>query len=209
MNETLSPLIHLIDDDEAVRSSLALLISTVGLRVQGWDDPQRFLREFDRRAIGAIVLDVRMPGISGLAVLEQLVAEGVDQPVIMLTGHGTVEMCRRAFKSGAAEFLEKPVDDEALIEALQNAVRQSVRSRERLAADRLARERYAQLSEREKEVVGLVAAGLTNKEIGRALSLSPRTVETHRANLFAKLQAESLAQLIRRYAVLIDESAAP
>lgn len=209
MTATLSPLIHLIDDDEAVRSSLALLISTVGLRVQGWGDPQRFLREFDRRDIGAIVLDVRMPGISGLAVLEQLVAEGVDQPVIMLTGHGTVDMCRRAFKSGAAEFLEKPVDDEALIEALQNAVRQSVRSRERLAADRLARERYAQLSEREKEVVGLVAAGLTNKEIGRALSLSPRTVETHRANLFAKLQAESLAQLIRRYAVLIDESAAP
>lgn len=209
MNAPLSPLIHLIDDDDAVRGSLALLISTVGLRVQGWSDPLRFLGEFDRRDIGAIVLDVRMPGMGGLAVLEKLVAEGVDQPVIMLTGHGTVDMCRRAFKAGAAEFLEKPVDDEALIEALQNAVRQHVRSRERLSADRLARERYAQLSEREKEVAGLIAAGLTNKEIGRALALSPRTVETHRANLFGKLQAESLAQLIRRYAVLIDESAAP
>lgn len=209
MNAPLSPLVHLIDDDEAVRASLALLISTVGLRVQDWDDPQRFLREFDRQDIGAIVLDVRMPGISGLAVLEQLVAQGVDQPVIMLTGHGTVEMCRRAFKAGAAEFLEKPVDDEALIEALQQAVRQHVQSRERLGADRVARERYAQLSEREKEVAGLIVAGLTNKEIGRALALSPRTVETHRANLFAKLQAESLAQLIRRYAALIDEDAAP
>lgn len=209
MNAPLSPLVHLIDDDEAVRAGLALLISTVGLRVQDWDDPQRFLREFDRQDIGAIVLDVRMPGISGLAVLEQLVAQGVDQPVIMLTGHGTVEMCRRAFKAGAAEFLEKPVDDEALIEALQQAVRQHVQSRERLGADRVARERYAQLSEREKEVAGLIVAGLTNKEIGRALALSPRTVETHRANLFAKLQAESLAQLIRRYAVLIDEDAAP
>ena len=209
MNAPLSPLIHLIDDDEAVRSSLALLISTVGLRVQGWSDPQQFLREFPRQDIGAIVLDVRMPGISGLTVLDTLVAQGVDQPVIMLTGHGTVDMCRRAFKAGAAEFLEKPVDDEALLEALQNAVRQHVKSRERLGADRAARERYAQLSEREKEVAGLIVEGLTNKEIGRALSLSPRTVETHRANLFAKLQAESLAQLIRRYAALIDESAAP
>ena len=206
MNSTLSPLVHLIDDDDAVRSSLALLISTVGLRVQGWPDPQRFLREFPRQDIGAIVLDVRMPGISGLAVLETLVAQGVDQPVIMLTGHGTVEMCRRAFKSGAAEFLEKPVDDEALLEALQNAVRQHVKSRERLAADRVARERFAQLSEREREVAGLIVEGLTNKEIGRALSLSPRTVETHRANLFAKLEAESLAQLIRRYAAVIDEA---
>ena len=209
MHAPLSPLIHLIDDDEAVRSSLALLISTVGLRVQGWADPMQFLHEFPRGDIGAIVLDVRMPGISGLAVLETLVREGVDQPVIMLTGHGTVEMCRRAFKSGAAEFLEKPVDDEALLEALQNAVRQHVKSRERLAADRAARERYAQLSEREKEVAGFIVEGLTNKEIGRALSLSPRTVETHRANLFAKLQADSLAQLIRRYATLIDETNAP
>ncbi len=202
---TLSPTIHLIDDDAAVRDSLALLIGTVGLRVTPWADPQAFLEGFDREAIGAIVLDVRMPGISGLTVLDTLVAQGVDQPVIMLTGHGTVDMCRRAFKAGAAEFLEKPVDDELLIEALQTAVRQHVRSRERHQADRAARERYAQLSEREREVLGLIVAGLTNKEIGRALDLSPRTVETHRANLFAKLQAESLAQLIRRYAALVDE----
>ena len=200
----LSPLIHLIDDDAAVRDSLALLIGTVGLRVQTWSDPQAFIDRFDRQGIGAIVLDVRMPGISGLTVLDTLVAQGVDQPVIMLTGHGTVEMCRRAFKAGAAEFLEKPVNDEQLLEALQNAVRQHVRSRERHQADRQARDRYAQLSEREREVLGLIVAGLTNKEIGRALDLSPRTVETHRANLFAKLQAASLAQLIRGYATLVD-----
>lgn len=206
MSSTLSPLIHLIDDDEGVRDALSLLISTVGLRVQAWADPQAFLRDFDRQSVGAIVLDVRMPGISGLTVLDTLVAQGVDQPVIMLTGHGTVEMCRRAFKSGAAEFLEKPVDDEALLEALQNAVRQHVKSRERHQAGRQARERYAQLSEREREVLGLIVAGLTNKEIGRALDLSPRTVETHRANLFAKLEAESLAQLIRHYAALVDEN---
>jgi len=202
--DTLSPTVHLIDDDQAVRDGLGLLIGTVGLRVQPWSDPQAFLRDFDREGIGAIVLDVRMPGISGLSVLDTLVAQGVDQPVIMLTGHGTVDMCRRAFKAGAAEFLEKPVNDEVLLESLQNAVRQHVRSRQRNEADRAARERYAQLSEREREVLGLIVEGLTNKEIGRALGLSPRTVETHRANLFGKLQAPSLAQLIRHYAALVD-----
>lgn len=199
---SLSPLIHLVDDDAAVRDSLGLLISTVGLRVQAWPDPQVFIAEFDRASIGAIVLDVRMPVIGGLAVLEQLLARGVDHPVILLTGHGTVEMCRRAFKAGAAEFLEKPVDDEVLIEALQSAVRQHVCSRERQQADQQARECYAQLSPREREVLGLIVEGLTNKEIGRALTLSPRTVETHRANLFAKLGIDSLAQLIRRFASL-------
>lgn len=204
MSASLSPLIHLIDDDEGVRQSLALLISTVGLRVQTWADPLAFIAQFDRHSVGAIVLDIRMPGISGLTVLDQLMAEGVDQPVLMLTGHGTVDLCRRAFKSGAAEFLEKPVDDELLLEALQSAVRQHVGSRQRNQADQQARARYAQLSEREREVLGLIVMGLTNKEIGRALALSPRTVETHRANLFAKLQVDSLAQLIRHYAALAD-----
>jgi two-component system response regulator FixJ len=200
----LSPLIHLIDDDEAVRNSLALLISTVGLRVQAWADAQTFMRDFDRQNIGAIVLDVRMPGISGLTVLDTLMAQGVDQPVIMLTGHGTVDLCRRAFKSGAAEFLEKPVDDELLLEALQNAVRQHVKSRARNQADRETRAHFAQLSEREREVLGLIVAGLTNKEMGRAMDVSPRTVETHRANQFAKLGVASLAQLERQYAALVD-----
>lgn len=199
-----SPLIHLVDDDQAVRDSLALLISTVGLRVQSWADPVLFAAQFDRQSIGAIVLDVRMPGVSGLALLAQLMEQGVDQPVILLTGHGTVDMCRRAFKGGAAEFLEKPVDDEVLLEALQTAVRQHVRLRARTQADRAALEHYAQLSPREREVLALIVQGLTNKEIGRALDVSPRTVETHRANLFAKLQAPSLAWLIRRYAPLTE-----
>jgi len=210
---SLSPLIHLIDDDAAVRASLALLIGTIGLRVRAWDDAQAFLdatatsgAAARRDEIGAIVLDVRMPGISGLTVLDTLMARGVDQPVIMLTGHGTVEMCRRAFKAGAAEFLEKPVNADLLLDALQKAVREHVRTRARTQADRDARERYAALSEREREVLGLIVAGLTNKEIGRALQVSPRTVETHRANLFAKLAIDSLALLIRRYATLVEAS---
>jgi len=207
MTPTQSPEIHLIDDDDAVRDSLSLLITTVGLRVTPWADPQAFLDGFDRQGIGAIVLDVRMPGISGLSVLDTLVAQGVDQPVIVLTGHGTVELCRRAFKAGAMEFLEKPVNDEQLIEALQQAVRQHVQSRQRQQSDRAARDRYAQLSEREREVLALIVQGLTNKAIGRVLDLSPRTVETHRAHLFAKLEVESLALLIRRYASLVDGEA--
>lgn len=199
-----SPLVHIVDDDDAVRESLALLIGTVELRVATWKQPQEFLERFDRDAIGAILLDVRMPGISGLSVLEQLRAQGVDQPIIMLTGHGTVELCRRAFKSGAAEFLEKPVDDERLLEALHSAVRAHGLSRERLRADRASREQVAGLSAREREILALVVVGHTNKEIARALGLSPRTVETHRANLSAKLGVTSLAQLIRRYGAVVD-----
>ena len=201
-----TPLIHLVDDDAAVRRSLALLIGTVGLSVAEWPHPQAFLDGFDRESVGAIVLDVRMPGISGLTVLDQLQAQGADQPVIMLTGHGTVDLCRRAFKSGAAEFLEKPVDDERLIQALHDGVRRHVLTRERLIADREARERYARLSERERAVLSLVIEGLTAKQIARVLGVSPRTVETHRANVGAKLETDSLAQLIRRFAVLVEES---
>ncbi|MFP5397807.1 MAG: response regulator transcription factor [Gammaproteobacteria bacterium] len=203
-----SPLVHLVDDDDAVRAALSLLIGTVGLRVAAWADPLQFLERFDRDAVGAIVLDVRMPGMSGLSVLEQLRREGADQPVILLTAHGTVDMCRRAFKEGAAEFLEKPVDDEPLLDAVQAAVRAHVRSRQRDAAGREARERYALLSPREREVLALVVAGLSSKEIARALALSPRTVETHRLHLSAKLQVQTLAQLIRRYANLVDADGA-
>jgi FixJ family two-component response regulator len=194
-----TPLIQIVDDDDAVRDALALLIQTIGLRAVGWARPADFLAGFDREAIGAIVLDVRMPGTSGMAVLEALRAQGADQPVILLTGHGTVEMCRRAFKAGAAEFLEKPVDEDQLLEALQTAVRQHGASRHRQAAGREAREAVERLSPREREVLALVMAGQTNKEIARALALSPRTVETHRANLSAKLEVHSLAQLIWRF----------
>jgi two-component system, LuxR family, response regulator FixJ len=208
MAAPITALVHLVDDDDAVRDALARLLGSVGLRVQGWADAQQFLRGFDPDAIGAVVLDVRMPGMGGLALLDALRAAGADQPVVMLTGHGTVEMCRRAFKSGAAEFLEKPVDDEALLEAVQAAVRAHSRSRERDSADRAARERFARLSEREREVLALVIEGLTAKQIARRLDLSPRTVETHRAHLSEKLEVESLAQLVRRYAALVDEQGA-
>ncbi len=198
-----SPLVHLVDDDEAVRDALARLIATVGLRVASWPDAEVFLSSFDRDAIGVVVLDVRMPGVSGLNVLDRMQAQRIDQPVIMLTGHGTVEMCRRAFKAGAAEFLEKPVDDDRLLEAIHDAIRVHVGLRERLAADQATRALFERLSAREREVLAQIVLGATNKQIARALGLSPRTVETHRANLCTKLQVDSLAMLIRRYAMLV------
>ena len=202
MTESVSPIVHLVDDDAAVRDALSRLIGSVGLPVAGWPEPRAFLEGFDRASVGVIVLDVRMPGLSGLGLLEEMRALAIDHPVIMLTGHGTIEMCRRAFKAGAAEFLEKPVDDELLLEAIHAAIRTHGASRERLAADRQARERLGRLSVREREVLAQVVLGATNKEIARTLGLSPRTVETHRANLVAKLEADSLATLIRRYGAL-------
>ncbi|MEQ6292376.1 response regulator transcription factor [Vogesella sp. GCM10023246] len=200
-----SPLIYLLDDDDAVRDALALLLRSVGLRSEGHADPLTFLAHHDRGAIGCVVLDIRMPGMSGLDVLERLAADS-DLPVIMLTGHGNVDLCRRAFKSGAVEFLQKPVDDDLFLDTVQKAVRQHIGSRERQAATLAARQKLARLSGRELDVLQRIADGLSNKEIARELALSPRTVETYRANVFAKLEVDTLAQLIRHYLVLLADT---
>ena len=198
-----SPLVYLVDDDDAVRDALALLLRSVGLRSEGHADPQAFLAGLSPHTIGCVVLDIRMPGISGLDVLARL-ADTSDLPVVMLTGHANVDLCRRAFKGGAMEFLQKPVDDDVFLDAVQAAVRPHIASRERLAVTQAAADRLARLSAREREVLERVVQGLSNKEIAREFDLSPRTVETYRANVFAKLEADSLAQLIRQYATLLD-----
>lgn len=198
-----SPLVYLVDDDDAVRDALALLLRSVGLRSAGFGDPQQFLAQLAPQTIGCVVLDIRMPGISGLDVLARL-AEASDLPVVMLTGHANVDLCRRAFKGGAMEFLQKPVDDDIFLDAVQTAVRGHIASRERLAVTQAAAERLARLSTREHEVFERIVQGLSNKEIAREFDLSPRTVETYRANVFSKLEADSLAQLIRQYATLLD-----
>ncbi|QVM88096.1 response regulator transcription factor [Pseudomonas lalucatii] len=197
------PLVYLVDDDDAVRAGLALLLRSVGLRSEGHGDPQAFLAALSPQSIGCVVLDIRMPGIGGLEVLARL-AEMADLPVVMLTGHANVDLCRRAFKGGAMEFLQKPVDDDVFLDAVQAAVRSHVASRERQALTQAAAERLARLSGREREVLARIVQGMSNKEIARAFALSPRTVETYRANVFAKLEADSLAQLIRQYATLLD-----
>ncbi|MDH4554114.1 response regulator transcription factor [Pseudomonas sp. BN417] len=198
-----SPLVYLVDDDDAVRDGLALLLRSVGLRSEGHGDPQAFLSSLSPQSIGCVVLDIRMPGIGGLDVLARL-AEFSDLPVVMLTGHANVDLCRRAFKGGAMEFLQKPVDDDVFLDAVQAAVRTHVASRERQAVTQAAVERLARLSGRERDVLVRIVQGMSNKEIAREFDLSPRTVETYRANVFAKLEADSLAQLIRQYATLLD-----
>ncbi|PJM87072.1 response regulator transcription factor [Achromobacter ruhlandii] len=198
-----SPLVYLVDDDDAVRDALALLLRTVGLRSEGHADPQQFLAQLSPQAIGCVVLDIRMPGISGLDVLAR-VAEASDLPVVMLTGHANVDLCRRAFKGGAMEFLQKPVDDDIFLDAVQSAVRGHIARRERLAVTQAAADALARLSTREHEVLERIVQGMSNKEIAREFDLSPRTVETYRANVFAKLEADSLAQLIRQYATLLE-----
>lgn len=202
-HDSQSPLIYLLDDDEAVREALALLLRSVGLRSQGFADPLQFLVSYSSEQIACLVLDIRMPGMSGLDVLDRLA--GCDLPVIMLTGHGNVDLCRRAFKNGAFEFLQKPVDDDVFLDSVQKAVRQHIASRERQAASQAARQRIAKLSGRELDVLHGIADGLSNKEIARELGLSPRTVETYRANVFSKLEVDTLAQLIRHYLALLPE----
>ena len=127
-----SPLVYLVDDDDAVRDGLGLLLRSVGLRSAGYADPTAFLDALAQPVIGCVVLDIRMPGISGLDVLAQL-ADRSDLPVVMLTGHANVDLCRRAFKGGAMEFLQKPVDDDVFLDAVQAAVRTHIASRERTA----------------------------------------------------------------------------
>lgn len=203
MTEQHSPLIYLVDDDDAIREALALLLRSVGLRSAGFVDPLQFLAQYDPEAIGCVVLDIRMPGVSGLDVLEQLIAKH-DLPVIMLTGHANVDLCRRAFINGAVEFLQKPVDDDIFLDSVQKAVRQHIRTRSQNAGSQAARQRLARLSGREQEVLVRIAEGMTNKVIARELNLSPRTVETYRANVFIKLEVDSLVQLIREYLPLLD-----
>ncbi|KCB26262.1 response regulator transcription factor [Bordetella hinzii] len=203
MNAPDTPVVYLVDDDDAVREALALLLRSVGLRSAGYADPLRFLDDLDTQAIGCVVLDIRMPGISGLDVLARLAGQS-DLPVIMLTGHANVDLCRRAFKGGAIEFLQKPMDDDIFLDAVQAAVRGHSASRERAAVSEAARARLQRLSAREREVARRVVQGCANKAIAREFALSPRTVETYRANVFAKLEAGSLAQLIRQYALLLD-----
>lgn len=202
--KNLLPIAYLLDDDSAVRQGLSLLLSKVGIPVRAYADPETFLREFDLERPCAILLDVRMPDIGGMLVLDKLRTMNVMQPVIVLTGHGTVDLCRRAFKAGAIEFLEKPVDDELLIDTLQQCLKNYLIHSGRITAERHARERYGKLSVREREVLSLIVVGFTSREIGHALNVSPRTVEVHRAHLVEKLETDTLATLIRYYAPLVE-----
>lgn len=185
--------VYLVDDDEAVREALSLLLRTYGLTVETCGDPTAFLARLDRSRPGCLLVDLRMPAISGLQLQERLAAEGIDWPVIVITGHGDVHACRRAFKAGAVDFLTKPVDEQVLVDAVQAGFKTLAARRERAEAQAL----IGRLTEREREVLDMVSRGWSTKEIAQALSLSPRTVDTHRANIAEKLGTTSVAEFAR------------
>lgn len=199
--------VHLVDDDAEVRAALSLLLRTVGLRAETYPDPAAFLARLGAAMPGPILLDLRMPVMSGLQLQAELAARGCGWPVILLTGHGGLDACRRAFKAGAVDFLTKPVDEEALIEAVQGAYARLAAGQSRLAERNEARALLALLTEREREVLAMVAGGHPTKDIARALALSPRTVETHRAHVAAKLGTSAVAELARL--VFLAEGDAP
>jgi len=199
------PVVYLVDDDAAVRDALSLLLGTVGLRVRSYADGPALEQSLDPNDLGCLLLDIRMPHISGLELQTRLQARGVDLPVIVLTGHADVALCRRAFRQGAMDFLEKPVDETVLLEAVQRAVHHHLRARARLAATSGARARLARLTEREREVLGGMTNGETSKQTANRLGISARTVESHRASLCDKLEVHTLADLMRMYLSAVEE----
>ncbi|MEG1735074.1 MAG: response regulator [Comamonas sp.] len=186
-------MIYLIDDDASVREALHLLLQTYDLSVSCFASPAECLAHLDRSQPGVLIMDLRMPLMSGLQLYEQLRAQGVDWPAIVITGHGDLHSCRRAFKAGVTDFLTKPIEEQTLLEAIRSAQATLARQAERNEA----RHHLQVLTEREREVLELITKGLGSKEIAAALDISVRTVDTHRAKLAEKLGTGSVAEQTR------------
>lgn len=196
--------VFLVDDDIDVREALSFLLRTAGYKVEAFPDALSFLRQGQARHAGCIIMDVRMPGMSGLQLLEQLARDGDPRPVVVMTGHADVNACRRAFKGGAIDFLTKPVDENALIEAIEGMRAKAEAASAKAAEAAEARALLARLTPREREVLDLVSRGFATREIAETLALSPRTVDTHRAHLAEKLGTTSVAEMVR---LMLEEAA--
>ncbi|MEE7448991.1 DNA-binding response regulator [Methylobacterium radiotolerans] len=194
-------LVHVVDDDPAMRDSVAFLLGTEGFAVQLYEAGSDLLNRLAKPATGCVLTDIRMPGIDGLELLRRLRGAGYRLPVVMMTGHGDVPLAVEAMKLGACDFIEKPFDDETLFQALRSALeRGGPAAAEDPGLQDFVR-RVETLSARERQVLDQLVAGSTSKEIGRALEISPRTVEIYRAKLMANTEAENLQELVR-WAVL-------
>lgn len=191
------PTVYIVDDDPDMRDSLRWLLKTVGLRTVAFASAEEFAREPREDGPACLVLDVRMPGPSGLDLFEGLREGGSTLPVLFITAHADVPMAVRAMKSGAAEFLEKPFNGQVLLEKIQHALRESAARLERRAAYDGLRARFDALTDKEREVLALIREGMANKEIAARLEITPRAVEMRRAGLMRKLGAESLPELLR------------
>ena len=189
--------VYLVDDDEAIRHSASFMLRHAGYSVKTYPDGISFLDHVSDEQRGCILLDVRMPGMDGLAVQKTLNHRGINMPVIILTGHGDVPVAVEAMKGGAIEFLEKPYEKQALIGAIENAFNLLDNQSADDKRGREAKARLTELTPRERQVLECLVDGLTNKGIAQALSISPRTVEIHRAHMMEKLQADSLSSALR------------
>jgi two-component system, LuxR family, response regulator FixJ len=191
------PVVYVVDDDEAVRGSLRLLLKSVGLTPNAMGSAREFLAKYDPRQPGCLVLDVRMPEMSGLELQEQLNLQGAIIPVIFITGHGDVPMAVEAMQAGAFDFLQKPFRDQDLIDRIQRALEKDRSNRSALIERNTIRERLESLTPREREVLTMVTSGKANKVMATDLGVSQRTVEIHRSRVMEKMGASSLAQLVR------------
>jgi two-component system, LuxR family, response regulator FixJ len=192
-----APTVYIVDDDDAIRNSLRLLLKSVGLTAATVASAQEFLTSYDPQQPGCLILDVRMPGMSGLELQQQLNLRGAIIPVIFITGHGDVPMAVEAMQQGAFDFLQKPFRDQDLIERIQRALAKDQTGRAELRERARIKERLESLTAREREVLELVTSGKPNKIMAADLGVSQRTVEIHRARVMEKMGASSLAQLVR------------
>jgi FixJ family two-component response regulator len=200
-------LVYVIDDDDAVRHSLGLLLDALGLKNQVYASALDFLEGFDPDRHSCVVCDVRMPALSGLELQQRLAARGVEVPIIFITGHADVPMAVNAMKSGAADFIQKPFRDQELIDRIHKALQLDKERRETRREDLAIQEGLQTLTPRETEVMQRVVSGQSNKVIAMDLGVSPRTVELHRARVMRKLRMRSLAQLVKAVARVLPRAA--
>jgi two-component system response regulator FixJ len=189
--------VHVVDDEEAVRKSLAFLLATAGFPVRVHESATGFLAAAPMAGKACLVTDLKMPDLSGVELLEKLNGMGVTMPTVVITGHGDVPMAVAAMKAGAVDFIEKPFEDDVLIEAVKRAAGRLDDPVETTHDVQILRSRLGMLSERERQVLSMIVAGLPNKTVAYDLGISPRTVEVHRANIMSKMQARSLPELVR------------